>query len=65
MVCKSLVGFEFGIGFDTEFETGFDVGLDVGFELDVAHDEEVFSRKASTTINQSPRLGLVLTLNSA
>ncbi|GAA4020785.1 hypothetical protein [Actimicrobium antarcticum] len=65
MACKSLVGFEFGVGFDTEFETGFDVGFDVGFEVDVDHDEGVFSRKASTTINQLPRLGLVLTLNSA
>ncbi|WP_344761786.1 hypothetical protein [Actimicrobium antarcticum] len=61
MACKSLVDFEFGVGFDTEFETGFDVGL----EVDVDHDEEVFSRKASTTISQVPRLGLVLTLNSA
>ncbi|GAA4018714.1 hypothetical protein [Actimicrobium antarcticum] len=61
MAGKSLVDFEFGVGFDTDFEAGFDVGFDV----DVDHDEEVFSRKASPIINQSPRLGLVLTLNSA
>ncbi|GAA4023960.1 hypothetical protein [Actimicrobium antarcticum] len=69
MACKSLVDFEFGVGFDIEFETGFDVGFDVdfdvGFEVDVDHDEEVFSRKASTIISLVPRLGLVLTLNSA
>ncbi|GAA4015023.1 hypothetical protein [Actimicrobium antarcticum] len=51
MTCKSLVDFEFGVGFDTEFEIGFDVGFDVSFELDVDPDEEVFSRKASLTIN--------------
>ncbi|GAA4015924.1 hypothetical protein [Actimicrobium antarcticum] len=57
MACKSLVDFEFGIGFDA--------GFDVGFEVDVDIDEPAFSRKASLTINQLPRLGLVLTLNSA
>ncbi|WP_344761605.1 hypothetical protein [Actimicrobium antarcticum] len=57
MACKSLVGFSFDVGFDVDF--------DVGLEIDVDHDEEVFSRKASLAINRSPRLGLVLTLNSA
>ncbi|WP_344761794.1 hypothetical protein [Actimicrobium antarcticum] len=47
------------------FDVGFNVGFDVGFDVDVDHDEEVFSRKASTTISLVSRLGLVLTLNSA
>ncbi|GAA4013993.1 hypothetical protein [Actimicrobium antarcticum] len=67
MACKSLVGFGFGfdVGFDVSFDVGFYVDFDVGLEVDVDHDEEFFSRKASLAIVQSPRLGLVLTLNSA